>query len=318
MLRKVLLVAGLSVAVMASSIKLDLNAIYPAKNLHTLGAQKYAQLVKEYTDGSVNIVVHPGGSLVKGNPLKAVKDGTVAMTDMFIPFTAGGGKSFGISALPFIASNYDEAYKLYQASKPAYDATAKKWNQKILYAVSWPPSGIYTMNAINSTADFKDVKARTYDRNSANFVNMVGGSSVALPWGEVYSALQTGMVNAVLTSSASGKDGSFWEVLKHFTKISYAYPLQAVTINLDYWNSLSKAQQDALTKAASEVEALQWEASKKEDEVALKMLADNGMVISEPSAELKAELDKVAAKMLEEYLSDADEGIKAVFKEYRK
>ena len=318
MLRKVLLVAGLSVAVMASSIKLDLNAIYPAKNLHTLGAQKYAQLVKEYTDGSVNIVVHPGGSLVKGNPLKAVKDGTVAMTDMFIPFTAGGGKSFGISALPFIASNYDEAYKLYQASKPAYDATAKKWNQKILYAVSWPPSGIYTMNAINSTADFKDVKARTYDRNSANFVNMVGGSSVALPWGEVYSALQTGMVNAVLTSSASGKDGSFWEVLKHFTKISYAYPLQAVTINLDYWNSLSKAQQDALTKAASEVEALQWEASKKEDEVALKMLADNGMVISEPSAELKAELDKVAAKMLEEYLSDADEGIKTVFKEYRK
>lgn len=318
MLRKVLLVAGLSVAVMASSIKLDLNAIYPAKNLHTLGAQKYAQLVKEYTDGSVNIVVHPGGSLVKGNPLKAVKDGTVAMTDMFIPFTAGGGKSFGISALPFIASNYDEAYKLYQASKPAYDATAKKWNQKILYAVSWPPSGIYTMNAINSTADFKDVKARTYDRNSANFVNMVGGSSVALPWGEVYSALQTGMVNAVLTSSASGKDGSFWEVLKHFTKISYAYPLQAVTINLDYWNSLSKAQQDALTKAASEVEALQWEASKKEDEVALKMLADNGMVISEPSAELKAELDKVAAKMLEEYLSDADDSIKAVFKEYRK
>lgn len=318
MLRKVLLVAGLSVAVMASSIKLDLNAIYPAKNLHTLGAQKYAQLVKEYTDGSVNIVVHPGGSLVKGNPLKAVKDGTVAMTDMFIPATAGGGKSFGISALPFIASNYDEAYKLYQASKPAYDATAKKWNQKILYAVSWPPSGIYTMNAINSTADFKDVKARTYDRNSANFVNMVGGSSVALPWGEVYSALQTGMVNAVLTSSASGKDGSFWEVLKHFTKISYAYPLQAVTINLDYWNSLSKAQQDALTKAASEVEALQWEASKKEDEVALKMLADNGMVISEPSAELKAELDKVAAKMLEEYLSDADDSIKAVFKEYRK
>ncbi len=318
MLRKVLLVAGLSAAMMASTIKLDLNAIYPAKNLHTLGAQKYAELVKEYTDGSVNIVVHPGASLVKGNPLKAVKDGTVAMTDMFIPFTAGGGKSFGISALPFIASSYDEAYKLYEVSKPAYETTAKQWNQKILYAVSWPPSGIYTMNAINSTADFKDVKARTYDRNSANFVNMVGGSSVALPWGEVYSALQTGMVNSVLTSSASGKDGSFWEVLKHFTKISYAYPLQAVTINLDYWNSLSKAQQDAMMKAASEVEALQWEASKKEDEVALKMLADNGMVISEPSAELKVELDKVAAKMLEEYLSDADDSIKAIFKEYRK
>jgi TRAP-type C4-dicarboxylate transport system substrate-binding protein len=305
-------------ALMADTIKLDLNAIYPAKNLHTIGAQKYAELVKKYTNGSVNIVVHPGGSLIKGNPLKAVKDGTVAMTDMFIPFTAGGGKSFGISALPFIASSYDDAYRLYQISKPVYDATAKKWNQKILYAVSWPPSGIYTMHPLKTKEDFKGVKARTYDKNSANFVNMVGGSSVALPWGEVYSALQTGMVNSVLTSSASGKDGSFWEVLKYFTRISYAYPLQAVTINLDYWNSLTKEQQDAMLKAAKETEILQWQASKKEDEVAQKMLADNGIIISDPTPELKVALDEVAEKMLQEYLSDADDSIKAIFEEYRK
>ena len=76
---------------------MDLNAKYGATNFHTIGAQKYADLVKEYTKGSVDII-HSGSSLVKGNPLKAVKDGTVAMTDMFIPFTAGGGKVFGVSA----------------------------------------------------------------------------------------------------------------------------------------------------------------------------------------------------------------------------
>jgi len=316
MLRKALLLAGLGVALLANPIKLDLNAIYGANNFHTIGAQKYADLVKEYTGGNVNIVVHPGASLVKGNPLQAVRNGTVAMTDMFIPFTAGGGKSFGISALPFIAQSYEDAYRLYQISKPAYEATAAQWNQKILYAVSWPPSGIYTMNPINSTADFKTVKARTYDRNSANFVSMVGGNAVALPWGEVYSALQTGMVNAVLTSSASGKDGNFWEVLKHFTKISYAYPLQAVTINLDYWKSLSKAQQEAMLKAANEIEAAQWEASKQEDAVALKMLIDNGMNVSDTSDTLKGQLDEVAKKMLEEYLADAEPAIKAIFTEY--
>ena len=48
---------------------------------------------------------------------------------------------------------------------------------------------------------------------------MAGGSAVALPWGEVYSALQTGMVNAVVTSSASGKDGKFWEVLKTLLRL---------------------------------------------------------------------------------------------------
>lgn len=318
MVKKLLLVAGLSTMLVAGSMKLDLNAKYGANNFHTEGAEDYAALVKEYTDGDVNIVVHAGSSLVKGNPLKAVKDGTVAMTDMFIPFTSGGGKVFGISALPFIASSYDDALELYKISKPAYEKVAKKWNQKLLYAVSWPPSGIYTKKPVNSTDDFSDIKARTYDKNSANFVSMVGGDAVALPWGEVYSALQTGMVNAVVTSSASGKDGKFWEVLNHFTKISYAYPLQAVTINLDYWNALSAPQQEAMLKAAKEIETKQWEASKKEDAVALQMLKDNGMVVSEASETLEKQLDEVADKMLQEYLKDASSDIKAIFEEYKK
>lgn len=315
---KHLLVAGIATATLfAGNIKLDLNAKYGATNFHTKGAVNFAALVAKYSKDTVKITVHPGSSLVKGNPLKAVKDGTAPMTDMFIPFTSGGGKVFGISALPFVANSYDDAFKLYQLSKPAYDAVAKKWNQKMLYAVTWPPSGIYTKKAINSTKDFAGVKARTYDKNSANFVKMAGGNAVALPWGEVYSALQTGMVNGVVTSSASGKDGKLWEVLSNFTKINYAYPLQAVTINLDYWNSLSSEQKDAMLKAAKETEALQWKASKAEDAIALKALADNGMKVDTASHMLKQELSAVSKKLLEEYLKDAGDDIKKIFSEYK-
>ena len=315
---KQLLVAGIATATLfAGAVKLDLNAKYGATNFHTKGAVNFAALVDKYSKGTVKITVHPGSSLVKGNPLKAVKDGTAPMTDMFIPFTSGGGKVFGISALPFVANSYDDAFKLYQLSKPAYDAVAKKWNQKMLYAVTWPPSGIYTKKAISSTKDFAGVKARTYDKNSANFIKMAGGNAVALPWGEVYSALQTGMVNGVVTSSASGKDGKLWEVLSNFTKINYAYPLQAVTINLDYWNSLSAEQKDAMLKAAKETEALQWEASKAEDAIALKTLADNGMKINEASDTLKSELSAVGKKLLDEYLKDAGDDIKKIFSEYK-
>ncbi len=319
MMKQLLVASIATVTLFAGGVtKLDLNAKYGANNFHTKGAENFAKLVDKYTKGTVKITVHAGSSLVKGNPLKAVKDGTAPMTDMFIPFTAGGGKVFGISALPFVANSYDDAFKLYQLSKPTYDAVAKKWNQKMLYAVSWPPSGIYTKHAINSTADFKDVKARTYDKNSANFVKMAGGNAVALPWGEVYSALQTGMVNGVVTSSASGKDGKLWEVLSNFTKISYAYPLQAVTINLDYWKALSKDQQAAMLKAAKETEAAQWDASKKEDAIALKTLADHGMKIAEASPELQKQLAEVGKKMLDAYLKDAGDDIKKIFAAYKK
>lgn len=318
MLRKTLVALGAASLMFAGTVNMDLNAKYGATNFHTKGAVKYAALVKKYTNGTVNIKVHAGSSLVKGNALKAVKDGVVPMTDMFIPFTAGGGKVFGISALPFVASSYADAYKLYQISKPVYEKTFKKWNQKLLYAVSWPPSGIYTKKAIKSTADFKGIKARTYDKNSANFIKLAGGSAVALPWGEVYSALSTGLVNAVVTSSESGKNGKLWEVLTNFTKIGYAYPLQAVTINLDYWNSLDKMQQKAMLKAAKEMEKAQWTISENLDKEDLAILAKHGMKISDPTPTLKKQLADVGAKMLKSYLKDANSDIKKIFKEYRK
>ena len=318
MIKKSILVLSLAASVFAAEVKMDLNAKYGATNFHTKGAVQFAALVKEYSKGSVNITVHAGSSLVKGNPLKAVNDGTVAMTNMFIPFTSGGGKVFGVSALPFIAQNYDDAYKLYQISKPSYAKTAKKWNQKFLYSVTWPASGFYSSKKMTAISDFKGVKTRTYDKNSANFVNSAGGNAVALPWGEVYSALRTGMVNSVITSSSSGKDGKFWEVLNNFTKIKYAFPLQAVSINLDYWNAMDKNQQGAVLKAAAQIERKQWAAVRLEDSNALEIMSKNGMKISEASPVLQKELDKMADKILNEYLEDASSDIKNIFKEYRK
>ncbi|WP_428024720.1 TRAP transporter substrate-binding protein [Arcobacter sp.] len=318
MLKKCLLVASLASLVFAGNVKMNLNAKYGANNFHTKGAEKFASLVNDYTKGSVSITVYAGSSLVKGNPLKAVKDGTVAMTDMFIPFTAGGGKVFGISALPFVAQSYDDAYRLYQISKPSYEKTAEKWNQKLLYSVTWPPSGFYGNKKLEALEDLKGAKTRTYDKNSADFINAAGGNAVALPWGEVYSALRTGLVNSVITSSSSGKDGKFWEVLTNFTKINYAYPLQAVTINLDYWNSLNKSQQDAMLKAAAQIEKEQWEVVKQEDNDALETMMKNGMLIWEATPKLKIELTKIVDEVLEKYLEDADSDTKKIFEEYRK
>ena len=150
---------------------------------------------------------------------------------------------------------------------------------------------------MESLEDFKGAKTRTYDKNSADFVNGAGGNAVS-SLGEVYSALRTGMVDSVITSSSSGKDGKFWK-FKDFTKINYAYPLQAVTINLDYWNSLDKTQQEAMLKAAAEIEKAQWEAVKLEDKDALILWLKMVWKFQKANDELKKELDVIANKMLE-------------------
>jgi TRAP-type C4-dicarboxylate transport system substrate-binding protein len=304
----------------ADVVKMNLNAIYPATNFHSQGAEEFAKRVKEYTGGTVDIAVHPGGALGFKGPelLKTVKDGTVPMSDILMGVVQGSEKAFGISSLPRMVTSYDEAWKLYEACKELYDKAAVKWNQKILYVVPWPPSGLFTTKEVKTAADIKGLKTRTYDKNGADFLANLGGSPVSLPWGEVYAALRTGMIDSVLTSAVSGRDAKLWEVLKYFKKIDYAYPLNMVVINLDYWKALKPEQKAAMEKAAKEVEDLQWKKSAADNEESLKAIAENGMILGETDAALAAELDRAADAIIKGFVADAGPDVAAVVEGFRK
>ncbi|MFH1153593.1 MAG: TRAP transporter substrate-binding protein [Pseudomonadota bacterium] len=313
-----LLASGVAFA--DTSMKLDLNAIYGATSFHTMGAMEFAKSVKDYSGGSVDITVHAGGSLGFKGPelLKAVKDAQIPMSDILMGVVAGSEQVFGISSLPRLAASFEQARSLYNDCRPLYEAAAEKWNQKLLYAAPWPPSGLVTSTPVASAADIKGLKTRTYDKNGASFLQELGGSPLSLPWGEVYASLRTGMIDSVLTSAESTKNGKFWEVLSNFTNINYAFPLNMVTINLDYWKSMSKTQQDAVLKAAAETEKTQWHNAKAATDEALTVIKDNGFTIAEPTPELSAQMDKAAALIVAEFTEKADDKAKAVLKKYTK
>ncbi len=307
-----------SVTSKAKVIKMNLNAIYGPTSIHTMGAIKFAKLVKKYTNGSVVITVYPGGSLgFKGSELlRVVKDAQVPMSDILMGVVAGSEHVFGVSSLPRLVNSYKEAWSLYKECKPLYEKAALKWNQKFLYAAPWPPSGLVTKNAVKSVKDLKGVKIRTYDKNGANFLRLLGANAVSMPWGDVYSALRTNMIQGVLTSAESTKNGKFWEVLKYFTNIHYAYPLNMVTINLDYWKSLSKSQQKAMLKAAKEIEAAQWKYSEDITKKDLKILKAHNMVVEQPTAGFTKDMNKAAKKITDEFLSKASPAVKKIIEKY--
>ncbi|MEE4357036.1 MAG: TRAP transporter substrate-binding protein [Desulfococcaceae bacterium] len=304
----------------ADAVKMDLNAVYGSGSFHTQGASDFAKLAEKYSGGSVLITVHPGGALGFKGPelLKVVKDGQVPMSDILMGVVAGSEHVFGISSLPRLVMNYEDARKLYDMSRPLYDKAAAKWNQKLLYAVPWPPSGLVTQKEVKSIADIKGIKTRTYDKNGAEFLKALGGAPVSLPWGEVYSSLRTGMIDSVLTSAESANNGKFWEVLGFFKKINYAYPLNMVTVNLDYWNALSREQQDALLRAAKETEENQWNNSSARNDESLGAIAENKIQVSEESPELAAEMNKAAKQIVDEFKKDAKEDVKKILETFMK
>ncbi|HCO12323.1 MAG TPA: ABC transporter substrate-binding protein, partial [Desulfonauticus sp.] len=93
------LVMVFSLSAWAEVMKLDCNAIYGPTSFHTQGAMEFARLVEKYSEGSVLITVHPGGSLGFKGPelLKAVKDGQVPLSDILMGVVAGSESVFGVS-----------------------------------------------------------------------------------------------------------------------------------------------------------------------------------------------------------------------------
>jgi len=310
------LVVGLG---LASAQRWDMHVAWPPANFHTKGVVKFADLVEQKTGGKLKIVVHAGGSLgFKGAEiLRVVRDGTLPIAEVLMGNVQGDEPVFGLTSLPLLAKNYDEAWRLYQIAKPYYEKALARNNARLLYAVPWPPSGIYTKKPLKSVADFKGLKVRTYDANSAAFVSQLGAEGIAIPFSELYTALSTGLVNAVLTSTATGVDAKLWEVTNYFHRINYAFPLNMVIVNARMFDALPQDEQAAILEAAKAIEAMQWKNSKRADLASELELKNRGMkVISDIPAEIEDAMQAAAKKLWDRWLGVAGEDGKAIFKDY--
>jgi TRAP-type C4-dicarboxylate transport system substrate-binding protein len=325
MIRKALAILVISLlasapALAADVVKMDCNAIYGSSSIHTQGAMYFAEKVKEYSDGTVQITVHPGGALGFKGPelLKSVKDGTLPMSDILMGVVSGSEDVFGLSTYPRLVDSFKEANRFYQTARPYYEKACEKWNQKFLYAAPWPPSGLVANRAIQAPSDFSGLKTRTYDKNGAFFLEELGANPMSLPWGEVPSALSTGLIDSVLTSSESTNNGALYETLSDFTSIKFAFPLNMLVINMDYWNALSGSQKAAMMKAAAETELHQWDLSQKKTESALQAIKDKGMNTHEPTPEVVEAMDEVAKQMIEDFKQGAGSDAKAALEAFGK
>ena len=70
---------------------------------------------------------------------------------------------FGVDSLPFLATDYDQAWKLWQASRPVIEKLLEKQRLKVLYAVAWPPQGFYSKFDVTTGGDLKGLKLRAYN-----------------------------------------------------------------------------------------------------------------------------------------------------------
>ena len=296
------------------------NSVWPPKNEHSKGLEEFAKKVSAATRGELELVVHSGGALGYKGPelLKVVRDGLVPVSDMLISGVAGDEKVLQIVTLPFLVRNFDELHTLLDISRPYFDKVAQKWGQKILYTAPWPGAGLWTKKKITTLADMKGLKTRTYDKNGALVMEAVGATPLALPFSEVYTSLQTGVIDSVMTSSPTAVDAKFWEVLKYFEPFNITIATNMVTVNQKAFDKLPKAQQDALVKAGREMEKSMWAGVRKWDGDMVAVSNKNGIVTVPPTKQLVTDLEKITEGIRAEWLKSAPPDGQKIYAEFKK
>jgi TRAP-type transport system periplasmic protein len=125
-------------------------------------------------------------------------------------------------------------------------------------------------------------------------------------------------VNANITSGATGYDTKAWEVVKHYYDTQAWVPKNVVFVNRKAFDALDKASQGAVLKAAGAAQARGWKTSEEKNAWYLEQLKKNGMTVSPPSPQLKADFQKIGATMTEEWTKSAGADGKAIIEAYKK
>lgn len=303
----------------AAQTKWDLPAGYPAGNPHTQNLTQFAADVAKATGGKLTMTVHPNGSLFKAPEIKrAVQTGQAQIGEVLMSLLENENPVFGADAVPFVATGFDASRKLWQAQRPVVEKILAGQGIKLLYAVAWPPQGIYTKKPLNTVADMKGLKWRAYNPATTRIAQQVGAQPLTIQAAELSQALSTGVVDSFMSSGATGVDSKVWENLTHFATADAWLPKNMVIVNQKEFDKLDKATQDAIVTAAKDAEERGWKRMRDYTSESLATLRNNKITVYEPSPALKSELTKLGDTMLTEWLAKAGPDGQAIITSFRK
>lgn len=295
----------------------DMPMAYSATNFHSEQGVMFADRVREYTDGAIDITVHPGGALFGGGDIKrAVQTGQVNIGERLMSSHANEDPILGWDNLPFVATSYADNQKLWEAAKDTVNAKLAEQNLFTLYTCAWPGQGFYFNKEVNSSADTQGLKFRSYNTATATFADALGMIPVQIEAAELAQALATGVANAFISSGATGYDQKVWENLSHYYKVNAWLPRNYVMVNKQAWDALDADVQAGITKAAEETAASCSAKSEELSDFYFAELEKNGMTVADAGPEFLAELEAIGAKMTAEWVEAAGPDGQAILDAY--
>lgn len=260
-----LLAAGLGSQAGAQDIqerKLRFAMSVGANSPWTQGAQRFADNVKAATDGKIQITVFPDGQLSNGNQIaefELLQNGTVDFTFHSSIILSGTEPRLGLFSMPFIAPSEDALFKLMDGPGKEVWASLEKVGVKPLggYSTSGFRQLTNSVRPVTAPADLQGLTLRVPGLKLYQAIfKTLGVNPVPTSFGELYGALQQGVVNGQENPVSLIYVSRFHEVQKYLTVWNYSADSIAILTNQALWQGLSPKEQEIFTMAAAE--AASW------------------------------------------------------------
>ena len=299
-MKKMLGAISVSLAALTTALaqSWDMPTPYGDTTFHTQNIRQFAEDVSEATNGQLEIIVHSAGSLFPHAEIKnAVRSGQVQVGEFFLSRIVNENAAFGLDSQPFLATSYEDAEALWAKQREVVTELLADQRLIPLFSVPWPAQGLYTRGQIDTVDDLKGLRFRAYNAALEQFASLAGAAPVQVDAPDIPQAFATGQVEAMITSPSTGANSAAWDFLTHYTPINAWLPKNIVVVNRTAFNALSDDTQAAVLTAAAAAETRGWEMSKAEAAAKTQVLADNGIVVYQPSAELVVGLEEIGATM---------------------
>lgn len=311
-------VVGASIALSAGSVSAAewiMASGYPDSNFLTQNVKKFIEDVEATT--SLKIQLNSNDTLIKLDAIKtALQRGQIPIGEIRLGVYGNEDPMYVLAGLPFIASNYTEAWLLKDLQKEYFDKIFAKQGLRILYYTPWPGQGFYTKFPVNTVEDFSGKKLRIYSTATQEMGQMLGFDATILPFAEIPQAFSTGLIEALFTSPQTGIDIQAWDNTSNFTYAGAIFSKNAVVVSEQYFSALPVEEQMAILKAAEKAELRGWEMSAQTTAAQMKTLEENGMKTASAPPAVIEKMKTIGLKMMETWRKDASPEAAAILDRY--
>src|SRR5215469_8196839 len=248
--------------------------------------RKFAAEVERVTNGDLRFDIYPGSSLMKTvAQFSALRKGALDLSLYPLAYAGGEVPEVNIGLMPCLVTNYDQGLGWKKA--PIGEALLAALEKKGVKLITW----IWQAGGIASRTDPvifpKDVKGRKIRGGSREMDLMLkeaGGIISSVPSNEIYPAMQTGSLDAAVTSSTSLISFRLEEIAKNLTTgrgKSFWYMLEPLLMSKSVYDSLTPAQQKAITETGTALEDFALKAAKDDDEAVAVLYKKAGIPVAD-------------------------------------